>query len=177
MVPPIGIEPTTRGFSPAGWLLCDGTTYNTAEYPNLFQVIGYTYGGSGVTFKVPNFIGKTFWGGDASTVGTNLQAGLPQHYHLFGTNYFHNNSGHFASTKSFATETASMPLSDQGYVGWNGKDHDSAEYHNQDPLSANLITSVAVKTSRTTSDSKYGVNGKSSTVQPPAIQMMFIIKT
>ena len=171
------VVPFAGQIAPVGWLLCDGTIYNTAEYPNLFQVIGHVYGGSGSTFKVPDFRGKTFWGGDTTNVGTNLQAGLPQHYHLYGTNYFHNNAGHFASTKSFATETASMPSSDQGYVGWNGKDHDSAEFHSQDPLSANLITSVAVKTSRTTSDSKYGVNGKSSTVQPPAIQMMFIIKT
>lgn len=163
--------------APYGWLLCDGSTYNTGEYQRLFQVIGYTYGGSGSTFKVPDFRNKTFWGGDTSNVGTVKEAGLPQHYHLYGTNYWHNNNGHFASTSNFATETASMPSSNQGYVGWNGSGHDSAEYHNQDPLSANLITTVAVKTSRTTSDSKYGVNGKSSTVQPPAIQMMFIIKT
>lgn len=163
--------------APTGWLLCDGSTYNTGEYQRLFQVIGYKYGGSGSTFKVPDFRNRTFWGGDASNVGTVKEAGLPQHYHLFGTNYFHNNAGHFASTYNFAAETASMPSSNQGYVGWNGHHHDSAEYHNQDPLSANLITSVAKKTSRTTNETAYGVNGKSSTVQPPAIQMMFIIKT
>lgn len=36
------------------WLICDGTGYNTTDYPGLFGVIGYTYGGSGTTFKVPD---------------------------------------------------------------------------------------------------------------------------
>ena len=35
-------------------LLCNGAVYNTSVYPNLFNVIGYTYGGSGSTFQVPN---------------------------------------------------------------------------------------------------------------------------
>ena len=69
-----------------------------------------------------------------------------------------------------------MPSSNQGYVGWNGRNSDSAEYHNEDPFSANLITTVAVKTTRSTTDSKYGVNGQSSTVQPKAIRLRYIIK-
>ena len=36
------------------WLICDGASYNRAEYPDLFRVIQYNYGGSGTTFKVPN---------------------------------------------------------------------------------------------------------------------------
>jgi microcystin-dependent protein len=40
---------------PSGFLLCDGSTYNINDYPNLFNVIKYTYGGSMSTFCVPNF--------------------------------------------------------------------------------------------------------------------------
>jgi microcystin-dependent protein len=36
-----------------GWLLCDGSTLATANYPELFGVIGYTYGGSGADFDLP----------------------------------------------------------------------------------------------------------------------------
>lgn len=43
--------------SPAGWLLCDGALYNVADYPVLFAVIGYSYGGSGAQFAVPNLVG------------------------------------------------------------------------------------------------------------------------
>lgn len=39
---------------PPGSLLCDGAVYDRATYPELFNVIGYTYGGSGSTFQVPN---------------------------------------------------------------------------------------------------------------------------
>lgn len=54
---------------PAGWLNCDGQAYATAAYPNLFGVIGYTYGGSGAVFNVPDCRGRT-------TVGAGQGSGL-----------------------------------------------------------------------------------------------------
>lgn len=48
--------PTT--VAPVGAVLCDGASYTTAAQPALFAVIGYTYGGSGSTFLVPNFKGR-----------------------------------------------------------------------------------------------------------------------
>lgn len=42
---------------PIGWLLCDGTAYAAAIYPELFAIIGYTYGGAGPIFNVPNLNG------------------------------------------------------------------------------------------------------------------------
>lgn len=38
---------------PPGWLAEDGALMETASYPALFAVIGYTYGGSGTMFKLP----------------------------------------------------------------------------------------------------------------------------
>lgn len=47
---------------PDGYLLCDGSFYNTMEYPELFNVIGFTYGeqGAGATlsFAVPNLVAR-----------------------------------------------------------------------------------------------------------------------
>lgn len=41
--------------APAGWLVCDGTVYNVADYPELAAKLGSTYGGDGVsTFAVPD---------------------------------------------------------------------------------------------------------------------------
>ena len=37
----------------SGWLECDGSTLAAADYPELFDVIGYTYGGSGADFDLP----------------------------------------------------------------------------------------------------------------------------
>lgn len=44
-----------KGAMPTGWLECDGTTYNIADYPDLSTYLGTTYGGNGTTtFGVPN---------------------------------------------------------------------------------------------------------------------------
>jgi microcystin-dependent protein len=45
---------------PSGWLLCDGTLFQTAEYPELFSVIGFAFGGDAHTgFNVPDFRAKS----------------------------------------------------------------------------------------------------------------------
>lgn len=57
--------------TPTGYLLCNGWEYNKNSYPELFAAIGYTYGGSGDTFKVPNLSGKTIIGVNGShTLGS-----------------------------------------------------------------------------------------------------------
>ena len=41
--------------TPENYLLCDGSTLNILNYPDLFSVIGIRYGGDGeTTFKIPN---------------------------------------------------------------------------------------------------------------------------
>ena len=41
-----------------GWLNCDGRPLAVKEYVFLFNVIGYSYGGSGLTFNLPNPAGR-----------------------------------------------------------------------------------------------------------------------
>ena len=40
---------------PRGYLLCDGASYAVAEYPDLYAVIGNTYGGDTENFNVPDY--------------------------------------------------------------------------------------------------------------------------
>lgn len=163
---------------PNGWLLCDGKSYSTSQYARLFAVIGYTYGGSGSTFKVPNFIGKTFWGGSDNDGIENqeIAAGLPNHYHIFGSNGFHSNSGRFVST-NFQNVTGDTvdTLNSRGSIGWNGSGHDSAEFSSSNTFSGCMITTLAKESATSKKSGVYGNN--TSTVQPPAIRMKFIIKT
>lgn len=40
---------------PEGWLICDGRELDINEYKELFETIGYTYGGADEKFKLPDF--------------------------------------------------------------------------------------------------------------------------
>lgn len=44
--------------TPDGWLRCNGAAVSTSTYPALFASIGYTWGGSGATFNLPDLRGE-----------------------------------------------------------------------------------------------------------------------
>lgn len=52
--------------APDGWLLCDGELYEAADFPELFEVIGFTYGGNPAktAFRVPDLTGRIPVGAD-----------------------------------------------------------------------------------------------------------------
>lgn len=50
---------------PSGYLWCNGAAYSTTSHPALFAALGYTYGGSGTTFNVPDLRGRVPAGVDA----------------------------------------------------------------------------------------------------------------
>lgn len=63
------------GQLPAGYLLCNGASVNKNTYSDLFDAIGYTYGGSGENFNLPNLIERFIEGDDVA--GQYKDAGLP----------------------------------------------------------------------------------------------------
>ncbi len=50
--------------APSGWELCYGQGLDTTAFSGLFAVIGYTYGGGGSTFNVPDLRGRVRAGKD-----------------------------------------------------------------------------------------------------------------
>lgn len=54
--------------APPGYLACNGAMYNVNDYPELFAKIGYSHGGSGLTFHVPDYQGR-FLRGVSGTSG------------------------------------------------------------------------------------------------------------
>ncbi len=57
-IPPGSIMAWGGVTAPAGWLLCDGLSYNNVDYPNLSAAIGKNFGGTGSTFNVPDARGR-----------------------------------------------------------------------------------------------------------------------
>ena len=51
------------------FILCDGRTLSKSGYGDLFDVIQYTYGGSGNNFKVPDYSGRVLVGTGTDTAG------------------------------------------------------------------------------------------------------------
>jgi microcystin-dependent protein len=77
--PPGVVDDFAGAVAPDGWLLCDGASYLRSAYPDLFAVIGTTYGAAdGTHFNVPDLRGRVVVGyaaagghTDVSTLGAN----------------------------------------------------------------------------------------------------------
>lgn len=61
---------------PTGWLICDGSVLNVADYPDLYAVIGVNYGGiGGLVFNLPDLRNRAPVGkgsGYFPTLGTTV---------------------------------------------------------------------------------------------------------
>ena len=49
---------SSRSNDSHGWLVCDGRSLDSSEYAGLYSVIGTSFGGSGSSFKLPDFRGR-----------------------------------------------------------------------------------------------------------------------
>lgn len=150
---PVGtLTPFASNTIPTGWLKCDGSAVSRTTYAELFRVIGTTYGAGNntSTFNLPNFLNKTFWGSASS--GTSIQAGLP--------NITGSYSSAFGTVNRGGVVTGYGCFSDAPNVG----DGDAGN---------GAYTNVYIKMDASRSNAIYG---KSSTVQPPAIQTIILIK-
>ncbi len=101
----------TAGVPPTGYLFCDGKSYNTQDYPQLYYLIGIAYGQDSGKFRVPDMRSRIPGGynsadGSFNTIGGSAGANtnnltdpsqLPSHSHGV------NDSGH---SHTFGTTTA-----------------------------------------------------------------------
>lgn len=140
--------------APTGWLMCDGTAVSREDYATLFDVIGTTYGaGDGsTTFNVPNLQDKFIEGASSTNVlGSTKNAGLPNITGYFNADYLHHGGG-----------------------VWNGAFDGFVQGHGSQLMgtgsgsSANAFHFDASKSN--------AIYGASTTVQPPAVCINYIIK-
>lgn len=141
---------------PKNYLLCDGRAVSRSTYADLFKVIGTTYGvGNGYsTFNLPNLVDKFVEGG--STSGRNKQAGLPNITGMLGDSYGASGLFWIVNGAFYGDNTNIAGRRDGGTIE-----------------EQNSFTGGDVYFDASHSNSIYG---KSTTVQPPAIVMRYIIK-
>ena len=124
----------TGDVAPDGFLLCNGISYLTNQYQELFNIIGYKYGGSTTTFKVPDLRGRVSVGKgthpDVDTLGesdgTSTSSRTIYHYHddgsLLCANHYHTDGSlyavsHYHSAGSLKVDVPNLIL--YGSVGAN----------------------------------------------------------
>lgn len=151
VIPTGMVMPFAGDTPPEGFLICNGQAVSRNTYQGLFEIIGTKYGvGDGsTTFNVPNLIERFVQGGTSS--GETREAGLPNITGRFWTKTW----GDFISLVTGAfIATIENNTSDAG--------QNNTGYKN---------IWVNIDASRCSP-----IYGKSATVQPPAIVMMYIIK-
>ena len=160
-LPPVGSVTAFAGSTtPQGWLLCDGSAVSRTDYADLYAVIGDTYGaGDGsTTFNLPNLVDKFVEG--SATSGTEKTAGLP------------NITGSGLNVQSSDTSAV------QGLWvrGGNGALYAGGGWARTGTLTGyaaheTYTSEICVDASRSNA-----IYGNSTTVQPPALTMRYIIK-
>ena len=135
---------------PDGYLICDGSDVSRTSYSDLFNVIGTTFGaGDGsTTFTIPDLLGKFIQG--ETVVGVVRNAGLPNITGTFDAYELTGDQNNYRATGCFYGSTS-------GWAGGAGADDKSVVIH--------------FDASRSNS-----IYGNSTTVQPPALTLLPIIK-
>jgi len=110
------IKQTAAAVAPAGWLMCDGSSYaRVGQYANLFAAIGTAYGGSGTTFNVPDLRGRVMVGAGPSYALASV-GGEAAHTLANGEMPTHSHTGH-TGTGSTGTGTTNASSTGGGTTG------------------------------------------------------------
>ncbi|MDY6420046.1 MAG: phage tail protein [Succinivibrio dextrinosolvens] len=149
---PVGTVHAFAGvYAPNGWLLCNGQAVSRSQFSRLFSVISTRYGGGDgySTFNVPDMRDRFIEGAHSYNVGTPLNAGIPN---ITGTTQTNDDTsavgGAFRVERAFGTDRHAL-------------------------LYFQVVDEYQVSFDASRSSAVYG---RSSTVQPNALNMNFIIK-
>ena len=157
---PTGVVQAFAGSTtPQGWLLCDGSAVSRTTYAALFSAIGTKYGsGNGsTTFNLPNLTDKFIQGN--ATAGTVKNAGLPNIDGYIDL--------HAIANPNIVSSSIGGALYGDGGSETQYRTPADLAIHN----GAASIGRIKIDASRSSS-----VYGNSTTVQPPALTMRYIIK-
>ena len=167
--------------APSGFLLCNGASVSTSTYANLFSVIGYTFGGSGSAFLLPNYLDRMPIGVNSIAVAIGATGGsssttlsvdnLPSHSH-----------------SASSTSSSSSSVSDPGHShsvnsAYNGPSSSTASTYSSASTATSFntntaTTGISVSTTTTTNTTIGNTgSGTAATTISPYLGINFIIKT
>lgn len=117
--------------APAGWLVCDGSTVSQTEHPELFAVLGSTYGAPG---RLPNMRGRSPLGAggniypDRGTQGGAATHGhvgnpMPSHDHTAVASASNSAHSHNVDIPSVSTSSAGSHTHTTGLPQGGASDH------------------------------------------------------
>lgn len=137
--------------APYGFIACNGAEVSRETYASLFAAIGTLYGeGDGsTTFNLPDLTDRVVQG--SATAGTALAAGLP------------NIKGNLLARPPIANTTSGT-----GALYYGGNNTEGYSAPRGDSSTTNIIFFDASKSN--------AIYGRSTTVQPPALTMIYCIK-
>jgi microcystin-dependent protein len=161
----ISMWPTST--APTGWLLANGASVLRDTYPDLFNVIGVTFGSvSGTTFTLPNFTNRMPIGaGDLyalTTTGGDANAIVVTHSHTF--------TGSALAAHSHAATSGNFVLNSAG-----GGDTAGGTGFLTGASTNSVTTAVSAGTPAGTNSTE-GDSGTGKNL-PPYLGIQFIIKT
>jgi microcystin-dependent protein len=162
---------TNRNDDHYGWLKCDGRSLDTTTYSDLFNVIGYSFGGSGSNFNLPKpggyILGSTGSGaglttrtmGDISGSETHTltEEQLPEHTHIIDVCGEHShvvnddNHRHVVdigniNNNDFSADPGENPAADAGSSNFVGTSTTNQAFVNASVASNGLHTHTAQTT-------------------------------
>jgi microcystin-dependent protein len=149
--------------APTGYLLCDGSSVSTTTYAALFAVVGYTFGGSGASFTLPDYRGR-------------MPIGVSGSYALASTG----GSANAVVVSHTHTATVTDPGHDHDAITQtSGGSSAGNQYANSFSGSVNTTSTLMIQTATTgitVANSTEGVSGTNANL-PPYLAINFIIKT
>ena len=140
-------------YVPWGYLLCDGSAVSRTSYAALFSIIGTTYGAGNrsTTFNIPNLINRFPQG--SNTPGNAIEAGLP------------NITGSSDDTPSVGLVDRSTSTQTGAFMKGNLRNY----IPQGTPSGSGACLAFDASNSNT-------IYGRSTTVQPPALTLLPIIR-
>jgi microcystin-dependent protein len=200
-VPTGAIVPFAANSAPSGWVLCNGALYgrtalDPSPQPNLFGVIGTTYGFTTISnFAVPDLRGVFVRGFDNGrgldplrVFGSQQAYGVESHNHggvtsVESANHTHSFSGntgamsgnqvHNHEFNGLNNQSSSKFLASGSAIGWQGFAKEGTYGANIDHTHSYSGTTSGVSANHTHAISSYGT----TETRPVNVAMNYIIKT